>query len=122
LDNAKWRVGEMTRGIPTAHAAPPLSEKIVQDQEPPPVWPDPQGEVRSIIFSPLYRSAPEASRNDPALYELLALVDAIRGGKAREREIAAKELTRKLNHYEKEAKPKSKYSHPSRRAAWGVKR
>ncbi|MES9945574.1 MAG: hypothetical protein ABW080_11495 [Candidatus Thiodiazotropha sp.] len=92
--------GEMTRGMPTAHAAPPLSDRIVPNQEPPPVWPDPEGEARGMIFSPLYRSAPVASRNDPALYELLALVDAIRGGKARERSIAAKELTRRFNRYE----------------------
>ncbi|MEW8475242.1 MAG: hypothetical protein AB2652_21035 [Candidatus Thiodiazotropha endolucinida] len=113
--------GEMTRGMPTAHAAPPLSEKIVPDQEPPPVWPDPQGEIRGMIFSPLYRSAPEASRNDPALYELLALVDAIRGGKARERNIAVKELTRRFNRYEKGTKPKPKHSHPSRRSAGSTK-
>ncbi|MEW8200748.1 MAG: hypothetical protein AB2697_14560 [Candidatus Thiodiazotropha endolucinida] len=113
--------GEMTRGMPTAHAAPPLSEKIVPDQEPPPVWPDPQGEIRGMIFSPLYRSAPEASRNDPALYDLLALVDAIRGGKARERNIAVKELTRRFNRYEKGAKSKPKNPHPSRRAARGTK-
>ncbi|MES9813721.1 MAG: hypothetical protein ABW150_11590 [Candidatus Thiodiazotropha sp.] len=113
--------GEMTRGMPTAHAAPPLSEKIVPDREPPPVWPDPQGETRGMIFSPLYRSAPEASRNDPALYELLALVDAIRGGKARERNIAVKELTRRFNRYEKGAKSKPKNPHPSRSAAGGTK-
>ncbi|MCU7942486.1 MAG: hypothetical protein KZQ87_07370 [Candidatus Thiodiazotropha sp. (ex Cardiolucina cf. quadrata)] len=113
--------GEMTRGMPTAYAAPPLSEKIVPDQEPPPVWPDPQGEIRGTIFSPLYRSAPEASRNDPALYELLALVDAIRGGKARERNIAVKELTRRFNRYEKGAKSKPKNPHPSRSAAGGTK-
>lgn len=113
--------GEMTRGMPTAHAAPPLSEKIVPDREPPPVWPDPQGEIRGMIFSPLYRSAPEASRNDPALYELLALVDAIRGGKARERNIAVKELTRRFNRYEKGAKSKPKSPHPSRGAAGDTK-
>lgn len=113
--------GEMTRGMPTAHAAHPLSKKIVPDQEPPPVWPDPQGEIRGMIFSPLYRSAPEASRNDPALYELLALVDAIRGGKARERNIVVKELTRRFNRYEKGAKSKPKNPHPSRRAAGGTK-
>ncbi|MEW8525739.1 MAG: hypothetical protein AB2552_22110 [Candidatus Thiodiazotropha endolucinida] len=113
--------GEMTRGMPTAHATPPLSEKIVPDQEPPPVWPDPQGEIRGMIFSPLYRSAPEASRNYPALYELLALVDAIRGGKARERNIAVKELTRRFNRYEKGAKSKPKNPHPSRSASGGTK-
>ena len=97
--------GEMTRGMPTAHAAPPLSRDIVPDQEPPPVWPDPEGEVRGMIFSPLYRSAPEAAKRDPELYELLVLVDALRGGRARERELAAKELRRRLDFYESHPKP-----------------
>ncbi len=34
---------------------------------------------------------------DPKLYELLALVDAIREGRAREREIAIRELTAKID-------------------------
>ena len=31
-----------------------------------------------------YRSVPVTARNDPRLYEALALVDAIRGGRSRE--------------------------------------
>jgi len=34
---------------------------------------------------------------DPKLYELLALVDAIRAGRAREREIAARELSARID-------------------------
>lgn len=88
--------GEMLRGVPTAHAASPLSEIIVNDDEPPPVWPDAKGEIRGMAFSPLYKSAPKAARIDPKLYELLALVDAIRGGRAREREMAMKCLKERL--------------------------
>ena len=88
--------GEMTRGIPTGHAAPPLSKSFVSTNEPPPVWPDAQGEVRGFAFSPLYSLAPRATLSDPQLYELLVLVDAIRGGRAREREIAIKELKKRL--------------------------
>jgi len=88
--------GAMTRGLPTSHAASPLVQKIVSDGEPPPVWPDPGGEVRGITFSPLCKCAPHAARADPALYELLALVDAIRDGRARERAIAARELKQRL--------------------------
>lgn len=90
--------GGMVRGIPTAHAAPPLNAQIM-DNEPPPVWPDAQGEVRGLSFSPIHKSAPEAARNDPALYELLALTDAIRGGRAREKLLAIEELNRRLNAY-----------------------
>ncbi len=96
--------GQMTRGMPTAHAAPPLSDLIASDQEPPPVWPDPEGKVRGMLFPPLYRSAPNAAKQDPVLYELLVLVDGVRGGKAREREISAEELLRRFEHHETSAK------------------
>jgi hypothetical protein len=88
--------GHLTRGLPTSYAAPPLNALLVQSDEPPPVWPTPEGEVRGYQFSPLYRSVPKAVANDQALYELLALVDAIRDGRARERELAEKELTTRL--------------------------
>jgi len=92
--------GQLTRGVPTSYAAPPLNSLIVQSDEPPPVWPDPEGNVRGYEFSPLYRSVPKAVAHDNALYELLALVDAIRDGRARERELAVKELTARLSRHE----------------------
>jgi len=92
--------GEMTRGMPTAYAAPPLAELLVSTAtEPPPVWPDLDGEVRGIAFQPLYKQAPQAARTDKNLYELLILVDAIRSGRAREREIATKKLQIRLEQY-----------------------
>ncbi len=84
--------GGITRGMPTGYAAPPLRELIVQSDEPPPVWPDPEGQMRGYEFSPLFSSVPQACKVDPKLYELLALVDAIRDGRARERKIAMKEI------------------------------
>lgn len=90
--------GELNRGMPTAYAAAPL-DSIFGSYEFPPVWPDPEGEVRGESFSPLYRSVPKAAKNDPMLYMLLALVDAIRGGRAREREIAKNELRKALEQY-----------------------
>ena len=89
--------GGMTRGMPTAHAAPPLAELIVQDNDPVPVWPDPQGEARGASFKPLYRGAPKAARADAKLYQCLSLIDALRGGRARERNLAKEHLTRWLN-------------------------
>jgi len=91
--------GEMTRGMPTGYAAPPLGDLFISSNEPPPVWPDPEGEVRGIAFSPLYKSAPKAARADPKLYELLVLVDGIRAGRARERDMASKELRARLQDY-----------------------
>lgn len=89
--------GGITRGIPTSYAAQPLRELITQPDEPPPVWPDPEGHVRGYEFSPLYSSVPHACKVDPKLYELLALVDAIRDGRARERKIAVKEIQSRIS-------------------------
>lgn len=91
--------GEMTRGVPTVHAASPLNKYFVSTGEPPPVWPFAAGEVRGLAFSPLYGLAPRAALSDPQLYELLVLVDAIRGGRARERNVAIKELKKRLERY-----------------------
>lgn len=89
--------GAMTRGIPTGYAAPPLNMKISQPSEDPPVWPYAKGSVKGYSFSPLYKSVPQAVESDQALYELLALVDAIRDGRARERDMATKEITERLD-------------------------
>jgi hypothetical protein len=88
--------GGLTRGIPTGYAAPPLKDLIAQPNELPPVWPDPEGNIRGYEFTPLYKTVPKAALKDNRLYELLALVDAIRDGRAREREIAIKELRARL--------------------------
>lgn len=91
--------GEITRGMPTLYAAPPLWGVMAAPSEPIPVWPDSEGEARGSSFSPLYKSVPKAARADPELYELLVLVDAIRGGRAREREIAVREMKKRLERY-----------------------
>ena len=88
--------GELTRGMPTGYAAPPLNKVIAQPDEPPPVWPYAEGKVRGYKLVPLYPSVPKAAARDSRLYELLALVDAIRDGRARERNLAAKELDSRL--------------------------
>ena len=89
--------GGITRGMPTGYAAQPLRDLIMQPDEPSPVWPDPEGQVRGYEFSPLYSSVPKACKIDPKLYELLALVDAIRDGRARERKIAIKEVQSRIS-------------------------
>lgn len=82
--------GTQTVGLPTAYAAPPLSDRIVPGRALPPVWPTPHGKTDGIALLPLYHSATDAACRDRRLYELLALVDALRTGKARERMIAAR--------------------------------
>lgn len=89
--------GGPTRGIPTAEAAAPLAQHLHLDFSLPPVWPHAEGPFRGIAFSPLYKNVPKAALLDSKLYELLALVDAIREGRAREREIAIRELTARID-------------------------
>lgn len=69
---------EVTRGMPTAWAAPAMSGKFSSSDQVPPVWPDPEGRVQGASVQPLYPSVPGAARRDPELYALLALVDALR--------------------------------------------
>lgn len=88
--------GETTRGMPTAYAALPLRGQIADNGDLPPVWPDSDGEVRGTTLEPLHKAAPRAARKDPALYELLALIDAVRDGRVRERQLAEKELSTRL--------------------------
>lgn len=86
----------VTRGVPTAWAAPAMAGKISAGEQIPPVWPDPDGKVQGAAVQPLYSSVPHAASRDPALYDLLALVDALRLGRARERALAEKELGKRL--------------------------
>jgi hypothetical protein len=88
--------GEVTRGMPTAHAAPPLSRHMADNGDLPPVWPEADGVVRGATFEPLHRSALQGSRRDPALYELLALVDALRAKHVRDRRLVETELRARL--------------------------
>jgi len=86
--------GALQRGIPTAHSAPPLQDKI--NGEDIYIWPSPTGKVRGQTILPLYPTVPESVSDDKLFYELLALVDVLRVGKAREQELAIPELEKRL--------------------------
>jgi hypothetical protein len=88
--------GEVTIGFPTAYAVPPLKDKVLFADEMPPVWPHPEGTTRGTAVMPLYEKLPLAAVADSALYELLALFDALRMGQARERELAVQLLEERL--------------------------
>ncbi len=90
------KLGEMTRGIPTAFAASPIKAEMLPSDEPPPVWPCPEGTLRGLALEPIYPSVPQAAMNDPALYELLALLDVLRIGRARERHLAVQLLSERI--------------------------
>lgn len=86
--------GPIVRGVPTAHSASPLKNEIQSSEAY--VWPYGKGNVRGHSIIPLYVSAPEAALKDEKLHELLALVDAIRVGRARERGLAIHELKKRF--------------------------
>ena len=87
------RPGALVRGVPTAHSVFLLKRKISSTEHY--VWPSAKGSVRGQAIHPLYPSVPDAVEKDEKLYQLLSLVDAVRVGRKREKEIAISEL-RKL--------------------------
>jgi hypothetical protein len=85
-------------GMPTAFSVGPLAERLRLGDEDRVVWAS-TGKatgVRGRVIAPLYRTAPLAAAEDPALYEYLALADTMRIGRARERALAKEELSKRL--------------------------
>ena len=87
--------GAIVRGVPTAHSAPPLNALIQSEEKY--VWPSGKGIARGQSIVPLFSSVIDAVKIDPFFYELLALVDTLRVGRTREREIAIKELKKRIS-------------------------
>jgi hypothetical protein len=81
----------MTIGVPTSHSAPAFAGVFAPGSDDF-VWPHPNGTVRGIGVAPLHPSVPFAAMQDAKLYEMLALFDALRVGRARERGMAHKRL------------------------------
>jgi hypothetical protein len=92
---APANVGKIVLGLPTAHAAPPLASQFPGDADPV-VIPLEEGPVRGRSVTPIHPSAPAAAKKDHKLHELLAIVDGIRIGGAREREVAIAALKARL--------------------------
>ena len=90
--------GRVVRGVPAYISASPLKEQIANNSECY-VWHYSKGTARGQKIEPLYPSVPEAALKDVELYQLLVIVDTLRLGRVREKEIAIEELTRYLNRY-----------------------
>jgi hypothetical protein len=86
------RLGPPKRGIPTAGSGPFLMELLKGSPGQALVWESPQGTTLGTTVQPLYKTVPAACLRSPGLYEILALVDAIRVGRARERKAAKRRL------------------------------
>ncbi len=83
--------GGMVRGVPTAISASPMKEAINNSDESF-VWPSKNGRARGQAITPLYPTVPLAVQQDAELYKLLAIVDSLRIGRAREAGIAKQKL------------------------------
>jgi len=88
------RPGAVVRGVPTAHSVSPLKEHIQSTEDY--VWPYGKGTVRGHSIIPLYPSVPEAALKDEQLHQLLGLVDALRVGRAREKQFAIVEIKKRF--------------------------
>lgn len=89
--------GPMAKGIPTgvigAHIEREFMEVRAEDIS---VWPSPHGNVRGNGIKPLYKSIPELVQKpeNMELHVLLALIDLVRQGSARERKIAIDKISK----------------------------
>ncbi len=86
--------GALVRGLATAYSASPLVNEIQSTEQV--VWPYAEGKARGQAIEPLHPNVPIACMKDNDLYELLALADALRIGKAREKQLAMDELKKRL--------------------------
>ncbi|MDD5309198.1 MAG: hypothetical protein PHU25_17940 [Deltaproteobacteria bacterium] len=84
------RVGTLVRGVPTAHSAPPLSEEIRASQEY--VWPADFGNMSGLEIAPLHENVPALCLAHPELHPFFAVLDALRVGRTRDRELARRHL------------------------------
>ena len=86
-------LGGLVAGVPAAWAAEPVSSRIREaGGDPPPVWPSAKGSVRGQTLEPLHPSAPEASAEHREVRELLAVIDSLRAGDLRVRQVATELL------------------------------
>lgn len=86
--------GSIIRGTLTAHSAAPLSGDILSEQHY--VWPYSKGLARGQSIIPLYPTVPQAVLLDERLYEILALFDAVRVGRTREKNLALEYLENRI--------------------------
>lgn len=86
------------RGVRTGLGALALTSFRAEVDAAPLVWASTLGDSFGVGIEPLVPAAPYLPHRDRRLYELLALVDALRVGDAREREIARNEIGLALEH------------------------
>lgn len=87
------------QGMPTAFSVSPLAQKLRLGDDDGVVWAlsGKSATARGRVIAPLFRNVPMAAADDPMLHEYLALADTLRIGRARERELARVELSKRLS-------------------------
>ena len=86
------RVGGRIRGVRTAWTAAPIDGLFAIPSGQHYVWPDRKGDTRGLSLEPIHRAAVGISRSCGKIYAILALIDIIRVGGARERGVAAEQI------------------------------
>jgi len=90
-------LGALAVGIPTAMSAPFFGTDLLQGEGDHYVWPSLLGKTRGQIVVPFYPQMPEAVFKDKSLYELMASVEVLRIGRARERKIALEKIEKAVS-------------------------
>lgn len=85
------RSGTMNVGMPTAYSSP-IAESEFAATGRAQVWCGSEGKVIGMGVEPIYSSAPSAAKCDQDMYDKLALIDMLRGGRVRERNYASSKL------------------------------
>ena len=57
-----------------------------------PVWRSSKGNVLGRSHEPIYPTIPDAAADDPELYDRIAVLDMLRGGRLRERRFAEQKI------------------------------
>ena len=85
---------KIVKGVCTAYSAKPLSQLIPSKDVY--VWPWRNGTAQGRSIRPLHAKVAEAALKDKALYELLALTDALRLNRPGEQKLIMAELRKRL--------------------------
>jgi hypothetical protein len=80
------------RGMATSWNCPVLKSEVVSPS-PALVWQTVGGDTEGALIKPIHQSVPLAASRDTLLYQVMSLIEAIRGGKPRELAIARELLT-----------------------------
>ena len=83
--------GELAYGMPTSYAAPVSANEFAISGNVP-VWRSSKGHVLGRSHEPIYPTVPDAAAEDPELYDRIAVLDMLRGGRLRERKFAEQKI------------------------------